>query len=58
MIRFRKLRIGDLDEIYQDDKLRPLITGKPKGRKFTAVAEMVCYLTKVIGKKAGIKDFI
>ncbi len=39
MIRFRKLRVGDLDEVYQDDELRPLITGKPKGRRFAAVVD-------------------
>ena len=39
MVNFRKMRIGDLDAIYQDEELRPLITVQPKGRKFAAVME-------------------
>jgi hypothetical protein len=33
------MKLGDLDSIYQDKDLRPLITIQPKGHKFAAVIE-------------------
>jgi hypothetical protein len=39
MINFRKMRLGDLDSIYQDKELRPIITVQPKGHKFAVVLE-------------------
>lgn len=39
MIEFRKMKLGDLDTIYQDKELRPLITVLPKGHKFAVVIE-------------------
>ena len=39
MVRFRKLKLGDLDFIYKDPDLRPLITTAYKGNSFAVVVE-------------------
>lgn len=39
MINFRRMKLGDLDSIYQDKELRHLITVNPKGQKFAVVIE-------------------
>jgi hypothetical protein len=39
VINFRSMKLGDLDSIYQDKELRPLITVNPKGQKFAVVIE-------------------
>lgn len=39
MINFRIMKLGDLESIYQDKELRPMITVEPKGQKFAVVIE-------------------
>ena len=39
MVRFRKLKLGDLDFIYKVPDLRPLITTPYKGNSFAVVVE-------------------
>lgn len=39
MIRFRKMEIEDIDNIYNDPELRPLVTLPPRAERFAVVAE-------------------
>jgi len=50
MVSFRKLKLGDLDPIYKDPELRPLITTAYKGNSFAVVIE---FENKIIGGASG-----
>lgn len=50
MISFRKMKLGDLDSIYKDEEIRPLITIAPKGVKFAVIAEQE---EKILGGASG-----
>lgn len=40
MLMFRKMTIDDLDKIYKDIELRPLLTIPPIGKKFGVVVDL------------------
>lgn len=40
MVNFRRLKLGDLDRIYRDQELSPLITTSYEGNSFAVVAEL------------------
>ena len=50
MINFRRLKLSDLDRIYKDKELSPLITTSYKGNSFVVVAELD---KKIIGGVSG-----
>ena len=50
MVNFRKLKLGDLDRIYKDTELRPLITSSYKGNSFAVVVELD---NEIIGGASG-----
>ncbi|HHY82064.1 MAG TPA: hypothetical protein GX505_05210 [Clostridiales bacterium] len=50
MISFRKMKLGDLENIYKDTEIRPLITVTPKGKKFAVVIELD---EQIIGGASG-----
>ena len=39
MVNFRRMRLGDLDCIYKDPEIRPIITTTPKKSKFAVIME-------------------
>lgn len=39
MVGFRRLKLGDLDRIYRDSEIRPLITTSYKGSSFAVIIE-------------------
>jgi len=50
MVNFRRLKLGDLDPIYRDTELRPLITSPFKGNSFAVVVELN---NEIIGGASG-----
>ena len=52
MVNFRRLKLGDLDRIYRDKELRPLITitSPYKGNSFAIVVELN---NEIIGGASG-----
>ncbi|HHT65800.1 MAG: hypothetical protein ACOX25_07405 [Caldicoprobacterales bacterium] len=39
MVHFRRMRLSDLDRIYRDPEIRPLITTSYKGNSFAVIIE-------------------
>lgn len=59
MINFKKFTLEDLDKIYQNERLRPLITVMPKGVKFgVAAVENQCLIGGASGYTVDNAAFI
>jgi N-acetylglutamate synthase-like GNAT family acetyltransferase len=50
LIHFRKLKLGDIDNIYRDEELKKLLVVDPRGEKFAIVMEEE---GKIIGGASG-----